>query len=297
MNQSPIPPAPAGSRELRLRVISAAVIAPIALGLTWIGGYGFLALVVHCAVVMASEWATIVVGRSTAPLRLALLALVGAGVAAVGIGTRVATAPGLVTGGVIAVLGIAAALAQREAREARDARADPVAVKWAPWGAFYAGIPCVALISLRDAPIGLWLVLFLFAVVWSTDIAAYFTGRAIGGPKLWPAVSPKKTWSGAIGGLLAAGVAGAVVAHLAGAPRLAPVIGVGAVLSVAAQAGDFFESALKRRFGVKDSGRLIPGHGGLLDRVDGLVAAAVVALLIAVLRGGAGNPQGGLLFW
>ena len=282
------------SRELKLRIASALVIAPVALALTWWGGVPFAVLVVICAILMMDEWTTIVMGGPRAPLRFAQLGLVGAAVAVAAFAGRFGLPPLYAVGAVIAALGVASALSSREVRE----RGLPEeAVRWAPWGALYAGLSAMSLVALRDAPIGLWLVVYLFAVVWTTDIAAFFAGRAIGGPKLWERVSPKKTWSGAIGGVAGAVVAGLIVAHFAGAPRLLPVLLVTVVLSIASQGGDLFESALKRRFGVKDSGRLIPGHGGILDRVDGLVAAAVAAIVIATLHGGVSNPTAGLLFW
>src|SRR5262249_30348395 len=129
------------------------------------------------------------------------------------------------------------------------------------------------------------------------DILAYFVGRAIGGPKLAPGVSPNKTWSGAIGGVAAASAAAAAVAVTAGlANVVAPAI-LAIVLSIAAQGGDLFESAMKRKFGAKDSGQLIPGHGGLMDRLDGFVAAAVVAAVIGLIHGGVSAPARGLLVW
>jgi phosphatidate cytidylyltransferase len=280
------------SRELKLRIASALVLAPIVLGLTWIGGTPFALLAVVAGVVMASEWATIVLGRSWGLPRLALLGLVALGVAA-GAGLLPIMPGSPVVLLAIVSLVCAAGVAAVEARGGGDKQARD----WAVAGPLYAGLPAIALAAVRAAPSGLWLVVFLFAVVWSTDIAAYFTGRAIGGPKLWPAVSPKKTWSGALGGLLAGAVAGVIVAAAAGAPRLWPVFLVGAVLSIASQGGDLFESSLKRRFGVKDSGWIIPGHGGLLDRVDGLVAAAAAAALVAFLNGGLSSPTGGLLVW
>ena len=282
------------ARELKLRIASALVIAPVALAITWAGGIAFSVMIVAGAVLMADEWTTIVCGASRAPGRLAVLGLVGLAVAASAFGHRLGMAPTTTTGIVVIGLGLAAALAMREAR--LSGLGEP-ATGWTPWGAFYAGLPCIALDGLRAAPQGLALVIFLFAVVWSTDIAAYFTGRALGGPKLWPAVSPKKTWSGALGGLAAAALAGTAVAHVAGAAKLWPVLLVAAALSVASQAGDLFESSLKRKFGVKDSGRLIPGHGGILDRVDGLVAAAVLAMLIGTLNGGIATAGRGLIGW
>jgi phosphatidate cytidylyltransferase len=126
-------------------------------------------------------------------------------------------------------------------------------------------------------------VLFVLVVVWATDIGGYFGGRTIGGPKLWPRVSPKKTWSGAVAGVAAACAAGGLTVALTGVGN--PVRGflLAIPLSMVSQAGDLAESAVKRRFGVKDSGHIIPGHGGVLDRVDGLFAAATLAWLIAAL--------------
>jgi phosphatidate cytidylyltransferase len=148
-----------------------------------------------------------------------------------------------------------------------------------------------------DTEFGFVAVMFLFAIVWATDIVAYFLGRLIGGPKLLPRVSPKKTWSGALGGLAAALLAAIAVAKLAGLSGLLSVALVAAMLSSVAQAGDLFESQLKRRFGAKDSSHLIPGHGGLMDRLDGFVFAATVAALVGVLRGGLEAPALGLLVW
>jgi phosphatidate cytidylyltransferase len=156
----------------------------------------------------------------------------------------------------------------------------------------------MGLILLRkDSNLGLLAVLLLFAVVWGTDILGYFVGRAVGGPKLAPAISPNKTWSGALAGLLFAMIAGAVVAHLARLGSLAAVGGVALLLSIASQAGDLFESSVKRRFHVKDASALIPGHGGVMDRLDGFWAATVAAALFGVLRGGLDAPARGLLAW
>ncbi|MEQ8695283.1 MAG: phosphatidate cytidylyltransferase, partial [Bauldia litoralis] len=164
-------------------------------------------------------------------------------------------------------------------------------------GVFYAAVFGLALLILREGDLGLAAIAFVFAVVWATDIGAYFAGRAIGGPKLWPAVSPKKTWAGAIGGLVAAVIAGLATAAVVGLPLAGALVIVIVVMSVAGQAGDFFESFIKRRFGVKDSGTIIPGHGGMMDRVDGLVFAAAVAVLIGFLHSGATDVARGLISW
>jgi phosphatidate cytidylyltransferase len=171
-------------------------------------------------------------------------------------------------------------------------------VRWLAAGVAYAGVLLFAPIILRqDAMLGFVAIAFLFAIVWATDIAAYFTGRAIGGPKLWPAVSPKKTWSGAVGGLLGGAAAGLLVAKLAGL-AIAPMLVIVALgLSVVSQSGDLLESAIKRRFGTKDASQLIPGHGGLMDRLDGFLTAVAAAAMVGLLRGGLEGPARGLIVW
>lgn len=174
---------------------------------------------------------------------------------------------------------------------------------WLGLGVLYAGVPGVAAVVLRGAApagevsAGLVAVMFVFLVVIATDSGAYFAGRSIGGPKLWARVSPKKTWSGAIGGLLCAILIGLLVARMAATGALAPVAVVAAALSIVSQGGDLLESAMKRHFGVKDSGTIIPGHGGIMDRVDGLVVALVLAAAIGLVRSGGTNAGEGLLYW
>ena len=161
-------------------------------------------------------------------------------------------------------------------------------VGWMIAGLCYAGVLLLAPVILRrDPSLGFVAILFLFAVVWATDIVAYFAGRAIGGPKLWPAVSPKKTWSGALGGTLG-GVAAALAGGASSRDLLSPQCSSlwRSGLSVASQAGDLLESALKRQFGAKDASDLIPGHGGLMDRLDGFLTAVLAAVMVGLLRGG-----------
>jgi phosphatidate cytidylyltransferase len=169
---------------------------------------------------------------------------------------------------------------------------------WCVAGLVYAFAILAAPVLVRsDAALGFAAILFLFVVVWLTDIAAYFAGRAIGGPRLMPRVSPKKTWSGAVGGTLA-GVLGAVaVARYFGVANLAAAAAVALVLSVVSQAGDLVESAIKRRFNTKDASQIIPGHGGVMDRLDGFVAAAAAAALIGLAHGGLNAPARGLMVW
>jgi len=165
-------------------------------------------------------------------------------------------------------------------------------------GICYAGALFVAPVVLRaDAEFGFLAIIFLFAVVWVTDVFAYFAGRLICGPKLWPAVSPKKTWSGAFAGLAGAIAAGILVGVISGVSHPIAIGFLSLVLSAAAQSGDLFESAFKRRFGAKDASHLIPGHGGLMDRLDGFLTAALLAALLGGLRGGLDGAGRGILLW
>jgi len=137
----------------------------------------------------------------------------------------------------------------------------------------------------------------LFAIVWTTDVLGYFAGRALGGPKLLPAVSPKKTWSGAIAGTLGAMIVAVLVVEYFGLFNRAAIAIIALLLSVVAQLGDIFESWIKRQFGAKDASQLIPGHGGVMDRLDGFWAAALIGCLIGLLRGGFDGAARGLLVW
>jgi phosphatidate cytidylyltransferase len=177
--------------------------------------------------------------------------------------------------------------------------AGPGALLWAGSGLFYAGGLLFATLALRHAPFfGICAIGWLFAVVWGTDVGAYFGGRLIGGPKLAPRISPGKTWSGFGIGIVCGASLGALAAHFwpnVQSPLL-PVFLLGLVAGALAQSGDLFESWIKRRFGVKDSSRLIPGHGGVMDRLDGFIAAAIFAALFGVARG-LPSAAAGLLYW
>jgi phosphatidate cytidylyltransferase len=168
---------------------------------------------------------------------------------------------------------------------------------WALAGLLYAAAALFGAVLVRaDPQSGFIALLFVLLVVWITDIGGYFAGRGIGGPKLWVRVSPKKTWAGAIGGF-AGSLAVAAGFAASGFGRMVPLLLLGAVLSIVSQLGDLFESAVKRHFGVKDSSNVIPGHGGLLDRLDGFVAAIVMAAVIGVIRGGFDGVGRGLVIW
>lgn len=266
--------------NLRQRVISALVLGPLALAAVWVGGWTFSALVALTTVLLFSEWIKIVGSRP-----LALEALV-AGIALVGAILVTALAE---YAAAFAVLAVGFALTFLLVRKSPTAR-------WTAEGLLYAGVPGISLIALREGEVGVVAILFLFGVVWATDIAAYFCGRAIGGPKLWRKVSPKKTWSGAAGGLVAAIAVGVLFSWLVEGLSTSIWVLAAIVLSVAAQGGDLLESAVKRRFDVKDSGTLIPGHGGVMDRVDGLIAGAgVLYLAAAAVAGRLADPVGHLM--
>jgi phosphatidate cytidylyltransferase len=277
------------ARNLTLRIASAGVLAPVALAITYAGGIIFLASCAIVAAIILWEW-TSLVGRRADPRILApgWTALLAAA-ALIGLNFPDA-ALGMIAIGT--VLGALALLVLP------PGSATPIEAAWAVGGIVYAGASLFAPTVLRQDPQwGLTALLFLFATVWGTDIFAFFCGRAIGGPALWPRVSPNKTWSGAIGGLVGGVAGGVAVAYASGIATLGIIGAMGLLLSVAAQAGDLFESAVKRHFGAKDASSLIPGHGGLMDRLDGFLVAALVALLIGILRQGMGSPARGLLVW
>jgi phosphatidate cytidylyltransferase len=290
----------AGAGNLMLRVVSAAVLAPLTLAITYAGGWLFVALCAISAGVILWEWTALVLRRADARILAPGWAALIAAAVLTGFHLGGAAWAAVAAGALFAGL-LVAILPPREQRAAAadGTPAEPAtSALWAGGGVVYAAALLLAPAMLRGDPDwGLTALLFLFANVWVTDIAAYFCGRVIGGPLLWPAVSPKKTWSGAIGGLAGGVAASIVVAYASGIGRLG-IVGVMAfVLSVLAQAGDLFESAVKRRVGAKDASRLIPGHGGLMDRLDGFLVAALAALAVGIIRNGTAAPAGGLLVW
>jgi phosphatidate cytidylyltransferase len=268
-----------GRSELALRVCSALVLVPLAIATAYVGGALFALFWGAAAIVTFWEWTSLVAAShrlvamtiGAASLALALVAdhHIPAAFVALALGT-----------------GAVAALASSQRRI------------WLAAGVPYsAAIAMAPVVLRRDPGYGFLAIIFLFAIVWGTDTAAYFIGRAIGGPKLMPQVSPQKTWSGALAGTAAAILAGVIVAGAGGLAGLFAIAVLAASLSMLAQAGDLFESFLKRKFGAKDTGRLIPGHGGLMDRLDGFAAAGLIAALIGIARGGLETPGRGLLIW
>lgn len=264
MNEPRPAAAPQGAGELQRRVVSALILAAVILALTLWGGWPFRLAWVLVAGIVAYEWLSIV-SRANA-------VAAGAGVAAAGLVLAVLPLSAAAVAGVTAAAALIGALAAPFVRARLPLELCGVA---------YALAFAMITPALRDWPaVGLALILWSFAVVWLTDIAAYFTGRKLGGPKLMPRVSPKKTWSGAIGGTLAGTVAGTLIWSWAttGAFGLnGRVLVASLIASIVSQAGDLYESALKRRFDTKDSSGLIPGHGGFLDRLDGYWAVLVLS--------------------
>ena len=261
------------------RIVSAIILGLLALGVAIFGGPLFLLFwAVACGGIFW-EWSALV---GAAP-RNAALALGGAGLAGAAISLSLG-APEIALVWVIAGA-VAVAIFARPS-------------VWSAAGVLYAAALLLPVVVLRgDARLGLVAVLFLFANVWATDVAALYSGRYFGGPKLAPRISPAKTWSGAIGGTLA-GIAGgiallAVMRFEIGAIHFLVAFAV----TVTAQLGDLFESWVKRRFSVKDAGGLIPGHGGLMDRLDGFIVAALAAAVFGILRAGPAAPAQGLMQW
>jgi len=272
---------PPSANNLLLRVISAAVLAPVALVAAYLGGLPFAVFWGVAALVVLWEWMTLVVGPN-------YRVLVASCAAAIAVADFLAWLGKPVTATFVIGLGALAGaiFAPGERR------------LWVVAGTGYSGGMVLAPVFLRaDSGFGFALILLLFAIVWTTDVVGYFAGRAFGGPKLWPAISPKKTWSGAVCGTVGAIVIAVFVARHFGLFDRIATIAVALLLSVVAQAGDLFESWVKRRFNAKDSSHIIPGHGGVMDRLDGFWAAAVVGCVVGVLRGGFDEPARGVLIW
>ena len=265
-------------RDLRKRFLSAVVLGPTALLCVWLGAEPYTALLAACVAVLAWEWVHLC-GLRTRVLPGAAVPAVVLGAGALAVVER--------PGGAWLVLFGGFGLAWMAAARSRSVARAGLPAWWPALGVLYIGVAGLCLIALRhDNAAGRDNLLFLLAVVWASDIGAYLAGRSFGGPLLWPEVTPSKTWSGAAGGLALAMLTGVLLASSVLAPGAAANAAAAAVvLAVATQAGDLLESAIKRRFRVKDTSSLIPGHGGLLDRLDGLLAAAPAAALLALGTG------------
>jgi phosphatidate cytidylyltransferase len=284
------PAGPSDRQNFLRRTASALVLAPLAIGAAFVGGVLFAAACTVTAALVLWEWSLLV--SRAADWRIlvpGLPALCAAAVLAQSSEPVVAIAA-------IALGALGAAVAT--ALQLRGGQWSAAAAVWAAAGVVYSGIVLTSPIMLRSDPqMGFAALSFLFATVWATDIFAYLTGRRLGGPLLAPQLSPKKTWSGAIGGLAGGVVAGALVAYASAGTHLVAAGVLALILSIAAQGGDLLESSVKRRFGAKDTSTLIPGHGGVMDRVDGLLVAALIAVVIGALRFGTAASARGLLLW
>jgi phosphatidate cytidylyltransferase len=267
---------------LRLRVISAVVMAAIVLLAILAGPLAFAAFVALGAAILAWEWTRLCGAGHFGVTGMTMALGIVAAVVLAALGW-----PGLALLLAVPVAALVYALARAHRPTANGAAG------WVAAGVIYICVPVVALVWLRNDAGGERLILWLMAAVWATDIGAFFAGRLIGGPKLAPRISPKKTWAGLIGAMASAALVGVIAdASVPGAPGAVALAAAGMALAVVAQAGDLGESWVKRRFGAKDASNLIPGHGGLLDRVDGLLAAAVALAAWQWLSSG-----GGVLSW
>lgn len=256
---------PAKLSDLWLRALSAIVLAALAFALAWAGVLPFAALVLAVALIMSWEWSKVVRGA-------------GLDVSLVVHGFSVIAAVALASFG-FAALGVAVLLIGTIIVLALEFGGHPL---FSAAGVMYTGLPAVALLWLRGSePHGFNAILFIVLVVAATDTAAYAFGRLLGGPRLATAISPNKTWSGLIGGISFAAVVAGVFAYFTGGPVLALAL-AGLLMGLIAQAGDLAESAMKRAFHVKDASQLLPGHGGFMDRMDGLVSVTVAAALAAL---------------
>jgi phosphatidate cytidylyltransferase len=277
------------ANNLTLRVVSAAVLGPLVLVFAYVGGWPFFLLCAAAGAGILWEWTRLVADGADSRILLPGLAALLFALLLIGLDEPGASA-GMIFIGAALAAGVMAAWPRRFPA--------PNPLVWGSCGIVYAGVAFLGPALLRrDAVWGFVAVAFVAVTVWATDIFAYAVGRMIGGPLLWPQVSPNKTWAGAVGGVAGGVAAGTSVAYASGVDKLVAVGIVAFVLSILTQAGDLFESAVKRRFGAKDASGLIPGHGGLMDRLDGFLVAAFVALLIGMLRQGPDAPAQGLLVW
>lgn len=254
--------------KLKSRFISAVLVLPVVLFCLWHGGYPFTAMIALVGIVTAVEWVGIMAGEHhkspSILLAVMLLLLALAGHAGFGAGL------GFYIFALLAVSGLCLML---------DIKLSPLGGGFA-----YVGLSVLSLILMRGIEQGGWLVLFVLLTVWVTDIMAYFFGKSVGGPRLAPVISPNKTWAGLLGGMLGAACAGAVLSLFIAGTSAVYLALLGSLSAVVAQLGDLFESSLKRKYDVKDSGNILPGHGGMLDRLDGLLAVSIAMFFWLIVR-------------
>ena len=261
--------------DLGIRSLSAVILVPIVLAIVWQGGFLFTGFVVALGILMAIEWVKISFDSNKAQLLI----------------HEVAAASVIMGSMKLSLLALVILTALSMFLQRKEGLSF-----WKSIGVFYIGLPILALSLLRDdAAFGLMAVIWCMVIVWSADVMAYFFGRIIGGPKMAPQISPKKTWAGMLGAIVGAVLASGALSQFSHIDFW-PLGGLAAVFAVIEQGGDIFESAFKRHYGVKDSGQLIPGHGGVLDRIDGLIAVVFVAAIVGYIH----NPlsvAAGLLHW
>jgi len=281
MSDRQTPANPAQKSELAKRIVSALILAPLTLGAVYLGGYAYLALALIIGVLIAWEWSHIVIEQT--PYRYAL-----------------------VLGFLVTLFGLlvffdtlqAAAMAAPLFFLVAFFNAPQGKRLWMIGGLAYAALPVMGLVLLRKDPeFGLTAVMFILLLVWACDTAAFFAGRAIGGPKLAPTISPGKTWAGFFGGVAASALVGISAGYMVSLASPLTLGLVAAFLGAVSQGGDLLESAIKRHFKIKDSGNLIPGHGGIMDRLDGVIAAIVVACLLGMAKLGPQLAAKGVLIW
>jgi len=259
--------------SLRLRILSALMLAPLPLVAIWLGGVFLWALTVFAAMIMAWEWGRLCGGGELRASGVMLIVGVAVAVAATALADiRAGAAIALCAAGVVWGM---------------ELKQESEAPRWMAIGCLWVALPCIILIWLAQSEsAGRITLLWVFAIVWATDIGAYAVGRLLGGPRLAPHWSPRKTWAGLLGGICCAALAGWATARTLGATPVWPLVLVSAGLAIVEQFGDLAESVAKRRFGVKDASGLIPGHGGLLDRLDGLLAVIPAVALLTWVGGG-----------
>ena len=260
--------------DLRLRLISMLLLGPVILVIVWFGGVPYLITVGICATLMTQEWFTIILPNQNFKRIVLVLLSVFMGSILIGIQEYLYALICFVVSIIYVIV-----LPQFSKQKA-----------WLISGILYVAFSTTALIFLRIGENGLQLIFGLFALVWAFDSGSYLCGRLIGGPKLWEAVSPKKTWSGMLGGLIIGIAVISLMANLAGYDRIGMIVLLAFLVSVVAQFGDLAESSFKRKFNTKDSGSIIPGHGGILDRVDGLVVAAMFVFIVGLFLSSGTDP-------